>query len=167
MLARMPRMLRLLPWVALGLVGAGALAVVALRRGEPVNAAWLVTAAVCTYLAAYRLYGRVIASRVFALDAARVTPAVRLADGRDYVPTNRWVVFGHHFAAIAGPGPLVGPTLAAQFGFLPGALWLIVGVVLAGAVQDMVILIASLRRDGRSSDRRWPRSSASSRGRSG
>jgi carbon starvation protein len=150
MLARMPRTRRLLPWVALGLVGAGALAVVALRRGEPVNAAWLVTAAVCTYLAAYRLYGRLIASRVFALDAARVTPAVRLADGRDYVPTNRWVVFGHHFAAIAGPGPLVGPTLAAQFGFLPGALWLIVGVVVAGAVQDMVILIASLRRDGRS-----------------
>jgi carbon starvation protein len=104
---------------------------------------------VCTYLVAYRFYGRVLARRVFALRADRPTPAVRLADGRDYVPTNRWVVFGHHFAAIAGPGPLVGPTLAAQFGWLPGALWIIVGVALAGAVQDMVILIASVRRDGK------------------
>ena len=143
-------MLRLLLWAAVAVLGAAAFAVLALQRGEPVNAAWLVTAAVCTYLVAYRFYGRVLAARVFALRADRPTPAVRLADGRDYVPTNRWVVFGHHFAAIAGPGPLVGPTLAAQFGWLPGALWIIVGVALAGAVQDMVILIASVRRDGKS-----------------
>ncbi len=131
---RLPPLLRALLWVAVACLGAGAFAVVALRRGETVNAAWLVTAAVCTYLVAYRVYARLIATRVFALDAARPTPAVRLADGRDYVPTNRWIVFGHHFAAIAGPGPLVGPTLAAQFGWLPGALWIIVGVALAGAV---------------------------------
>ncbi|GJG85296.1 carbon starvation protein A [Gemmatimonadetes bacterium T265] len=137
-------------WLAVALLGAAAFAVVALARGEPVNAAWLVTAAVCTYLVAYRFYGRAIARGLFALDPDRPTPAHRLADGRDYVPTNRWVVFGHHFAAIAGPGPLVGPTLAAQFGYLPGALWLIVGVALAGAVQDFVILCASLRRDGAS-----------------
>ncbi|CAA9296689.1 MAG: Carbon starvation protein A [uncultured Gemmatimonadaceae bacterium] len=143
-------MTRLLLWAAVAVLGAAAFAVLALQRGEPVNAAWLVTAAVCTYLVAYRFYGRVLAARVFALRADRPTPAVRLADGRDYVPTNRWVVFGHHFAAIAGPGPLVGPTLAAQFGWLPGALWIIVGVALAGAVQDMVILIASVRRDGKS-----------------
>ena len=143
-------MTRLLLWAAVAVLGSAAFAVLALQRGEPVNAAWLVTAAVCTYLVAYRFYGRVLAARVFALRADRPTPAVRLADGRDYVPTNRWVVFGHHFAAIAGPGPLVGPTLAAQFGWLPGALWIIVGVALAGAVQDMVILIASVRRDGKS-----------------
>ena len=141
---------RALLWLAVALLGAAAFAVVALARGEPVNAAWLVTAAVCTYLVAYRFYGRALARGLFALDPDRPTPAHRLADGRDYVPTNRWVVFGHHFAAIAGPGPLVGPTLAAQFGYLPGALWLIVGVVLAGAVQDFIILCASLRRDGAS-----------------
>ena len=146
----LPAPVRALRWAAVAATGALAVATLALRRGETVNAAWLVTAAVCTYLVAYRFYGRLIAARVFALDAGRPTPAVRLADGRDYVPTNRWVVFGHHFAAIAGPGPLVGPTLAAQFGWLPGALWLGVGVVLAGAVQDMVILAASVRRDGKS-----------------
>ena len=111
-----------------------------LSRGETVSAAWLLTAAVCTYAIAYRFYSKIIAAKVFALDARRATPAVRLNDGRDYVPTNRWIVFGHHFAAIAGPGPLVGPTLAAQFGFLPGVLWIIVGVALGGAVQDFVIL---------------------------
>src|SRR5215212_2683518 len=137
-------------WVLVAAAGAGAIAVLALSRGETVNAAWLLTAAVCTYLIAYRFYSRFIASKVFALDATRRTPAVRLADGRDYVPTNRWIVFGHHFAAIAGPGPLVGPTLAAQFGFLPGAIWIVVGVVLGGAVQDFVILAASVRRDGKS-----------------
>ena len=146
----MPPLLRALLWAGVAALGALAFAAVALGRGEPVNAAWLVTAAVCTYLVAYRFYGRVLAAKVFALRADRATPAVRMADGRDYVPTNKWVVFGHHFAAIAGPGPLVGPTLAAQFGYLPGALWIIVGVALAGAVQDMVILIASVRRDGRS-----------------
>jgi carbon starvation protein len=146
----MPTLLRALVWIAVAALGAFAFAVVALRRGETVNAAWLVVAAVCTYLVAYRFYSKLIATRVFALDRARPTPAVRLSDGRDYVPTNRWVVFGHHFAAIAGPGPLVGPTLAAQFGYLPGALWLIVGVAIGGAVQDFVILAASIRRDGKS-----------------
>jgi len=146
----MPKPLSLALWVLVALVGAGAFAGLALARGEPVNAAWLLTAAVCTYLVAYRFYSRFIATRVFALDPGRATPAERLSDGRDYVPTNRWIVFGHHFAAIAGPGPLVGPTLAAQFGFLPGALWIIVGVALGGAVQDFVILASSVRRDGKS-----------------
>ncbi|HMG12432.1 MAG TPA: carbon starvation CstA family protein, partial [Gemmatimonadaceae bacterium] len=122
----------------------------ALSRGEPVNAAWLLVAALCTYAVSYRFYSKFIASKIFALDPARPTPAVRLNDGRDFTPTNRWIVFGHHFAAIAGPGPLVGPTLAAQFGFLPGAIWIIVGVALGGAVQDFVILCASVRRDGKS-----------------
>jgi carbon starvation protein len=146
----MPSLLRALLWIAVALLGAFAFGVVALRRGESVNAAWLVVAAVCTYLVAYRFYSKLIAAKIFALDRERPTPAVRLSDGRDYVPTNRWVVFGHHFAAIAGPGPLVGPTLAAQFGYLPGALWIIVGVALGGAVQDFVILAASVRRDGKS-----------------
>ena len=123
---------------------------IAIKRGETISAAWVITAAVCTYLIAYRFYSKMIAANVFALNAARPTPAVRLNDGRDYVPTNRWIVFGHHFAAIAGPGPLVGPTLAAQFGFLPGMLWILVGVALGGAVQDMVILAASTRRNGKS-----------------
>ncbi|MEQ1691069.1 MAG: carbon starvation CstA family protein [Gemmatimonas sp.] len=146
----MSRFLRLLPWLATAVLGAGALAMVALSNGEKVNAAWLLTAAVCTYVIGYRFYSKIIASKVFALDATRATPAERLDDGRDFVPTNKWIVFGHHFAAIAGPGPLVGPTLAAQFGFLPGALWILVGVVLGGAVQDFVILAASIRRNGKS-----------------
>src|SRR5919199_2394159 len=146
----MRRLLSALLWVAVSALGAGAFAWLALSRGETVNAAWLLTAALCTYAVGYRFYSKLVASRVFALDAARPTPAERLADGRDYVPTNRWIAFGHHFAAIAGPGPLVGPTLAAQFGFLPGAIWIIVGVVLGGAVQDFVILAASVRRNGRS-----------------
>lgn len=146
----MSRFLRLLPWLAVAALGAGALATVALSNGEQVSAAWLLTAAVCTYLIGYRFYSKIIASNIFALDATRATPAERMEDGRDYVPTNKWIVFGHHFAAIAGPGPLVGPTLAAQFGFLPGALWILVGVVLGGAVQDFVILAASIRRNGKS-----------------
>lgn len=146
----MSRFLRLLPWLATAVLGAGALATVALGNGEKVSAAWLLTAAICTYLIGYRFYSKIIASNIFALDATRATPAERLEDGRDFVPTNKWIVFGHHFAAIAGPGPLVGPTLAAQFGFLPGALWILVGVVLGGAVQDFVILAASIRRNGKS-----------------
>ncbi|MBV6520673.1 MAG: Peptide transporter CstA [Gemmatimonadaceae bacterium] len=146
----MTRLLSVLIWSLIALSGAGAFAVLALHRGESISAAWLLTAAVCTYLVAYRFYSRIIASNIFALDANRRTPAERLNDGRDYVPTNRWIVFGHHFAAIAGPGPLVGPTLAAQFGYLPGALWIIVGVALGGAVQDCVILCASVRRNGKS-----------------
>ncbi|MCA0377266.1 MAG: carbon starvation protein A [Gemmatimonadetes bacterium] len=143
-------MLKSLPWFGVAALGAGALATIALSRGESISAAWLLTAAVCTYLIGYRFYSRIISHDIFALDATRATPAERLDDGRDFVPTNKWVVFGHHFAAIAGPGPLVGPTLAAQFGFLPGALWILVGVVIGGAVQDFVILCASMRRDGKS-----------------
>ena len=137
-------------WALVAVAGAGAIAWIAVSRGETINAAWIITAAVCTYVIAYRFYSKIIAAIVFALNAARPTPATRLNDGRDFVPTNRWIVFGHHFAAIAGPGPLVGPTLAAQFGFLPGMLWILVGVALGGAVQDFVILAASVRRDGKS-----------------
>ncbi|MFN8570718.1 MAG: carbon starvation CstA family protein [Gemmatimonadaceae bacterium] len=146
----MPSFASAIVWILVALSGAGSFAFIALNRGETISAAWLVTAAVCTYAVAYRFYSRVIASNVFALNANRRTPAERLNDGRDFVPTNRWIVFGHHFAAIAGPGPLVGPTLAAQFGFLPGAIWIIVGVALGGAVQDFVILCSSLRRNGKS-----------------
>src|SRR5690349_1526907 len=137
-------------WAALALAGAAGWAVLALSRGETVSAAWLVLAAVGTYLVAYRFYSRFLADRVFGLNDRRATPAERLANGRDFVPTTRWVLFGHHFAAIAGAGPLVGPVLAAQFGYLPGTIWIVFGVVLAGAVQDFVILFGSMRRDGRS-----------------
>jgi carbon starvation protein len=146
----MRKLLSALLWLAVSALGAGALALLALHNGETVNAAWIVVAAVCTYAVGYRFYSRFLANRVLGLDDARATPAERLGNGVDFVPTNRWVLFGHHFAAIAGAGPLVGPVLAAQFGYLPGTLWLIVGVVLAGAVQDFVILFASMRRDGRS-----------------
>jgi carbon starvation protein len=142
--------MRWLPWVSIAAVGAIALGVVALSRGETINALWLVVASVCVYLTAYRFYGLWIAKRVIGIDPARATPAVRRNDGLDYVPTNRTVLFGHHFAAIAGAGPLVGPVLAAQMGYLPGTLWILVGVVFAGAVQDMIILFLSTRRDGRS-----------------
>jgi carbon starvation protein len=137
-------------WVVVALLGAGALAKIALQRGESLNAIWFVIAAVCSYLVAYRLYSALVAARVLMLDDTRATPAERRDDGRDFVPTNKWVLFGHHFAAIAGPGPLVGPTLAAQFGYLPGTLWLIAGAVLAGCVQDFVILFCSIRREGKS-----------------
>jgi carbon starvation protein len=139
-----------LGWLAVALLGATAFAIVALSRGEAVNAVWLVTAATCTYLLAYRYYSKFIAERVLRLDPARATPANRFNDGLDYCPTDKNVLFGHHFAAIAGAGPLVGPVLAAQMGYLPGTLWLLVGVVFAGAVQDFIILWASTRRDGRS-----------------
>ena len=146
----MKKTLSIVVWIAVALAGAMAFGRLALSRGETISAAWLLVAALSTYAVAYRFYSRFIAAKVFALDAKRRTPAQRLDDGRDYVPTNRWIVFGHHFAAIAGPGPLVGPTLAAQFGFLPGAIWIIVGVALGGAVQDFVILAASVRRNGKS-----------------
>ena len=138
------------PWAAVALLGAVALGVVALSRGETINALWLVVASVCVYLTAYRFYGRFVARRVLRIDPARPTPAVRRNDGLDFVPTHRTVLFGHHFAAIAGAGPLVGPVLAAQMGYLPGTLWILVGVVFAGAVQDMIVLFISTRRDGRS-----------------
>ncbi len=146
----MSKVLRAGVWLLVALAAAGAFARLALSRGETISAAWLLTAAVCSYAIAYRFYSKIIAAKVFALDAKRATPAVRLDDGRDFVPTNRWIVFGHHFAAIAGPGPLVGPTLAAQFGYLPGIIWIVVGVALGGAVQDFVILAASVRRNGKS-----------------
>ncbi len=137
-------------WVLVAGLGAVAFGVLALARGETINAAWLVIAAVCTYAVAYRFYSRFIATRVFTLDPRRATPAERLSNGRDFVPTNKWVLFGHHFAAIAGAGPLVGPVLAAQFGYLPGTLWLVIGVVVGGAVQDFTILCCSIRRNGKS-----------------
>jgi carbon starvation protein len=137
-------------WVVVAVLGAVALGIVALKRGEPVNAMWLVIAALCIYAIAYRFYGLFIANRVLGVNAARQTPAYRHNDGLDYVPTNGYVLFGHHFAAIAGAGPLVGPVLAAQMGYLPGTLWLLAGVVFAGAVQDMMVLFLSTRRDGRS-----------------
>jgi carbon starvation protein len=137
-------------WVLVAVVGAFCLGTVALHRGETINATWLVAAAVCVFLLGYRFYGRFVAERALRLDAARATPAQLHNDGLDYVPTDKWVVFGHHFAAIAGAGPLVGPVLAAQMGYLPGTLWILSGVVLAGAVQDFVILFLSVRRDGKS-----------------
>ncbi|MBD1597996.1 carbon starvation CstA family protein [Pseudomonas typographi] len=141
---------RHLPWLALAAIGACALGVVALRRGETVNALWIVVASVALYLVAYRYYSLFIANKVMQLDPHRATPAVINNDGLDYVPTNKHILFGHHFAAIAGAGPLVGPVLAAQMGYLPGTLWLIAGVVFAGAVQDFVVLFLSTRRNGRS-----------------
>src|SRR5437763_635324 len=146
----MPRALRALIWIVIALLGATAVSVVALRRGEAINAVWLVAAAVCCYALGYRFYSKFVAARVLALDSLRATPAERLENGRDFVPTNKWVVYGHHFAAIAGPGPLLGPVLAAQFGYLPGTLWILVGAVLGGCVQDFVILSFSVRRDGKS-----------------
>ena len=145
----MKRLLQILTWTAVAALGAVALGTIAFHRGEPINATWFVLAAACSYLVAYRLYSAFIAAKLLALDNTRATPAERRDDGRDFVPTNKWVLFGHHFAAIAGPGPLVGPTLAAQFGYLPGTLWLIAGAAFAGCVQDFVILFCSIRRDGK------------------
>jgi len=136
--------------ILLAVAGAVAIGAIALNRGEPINATWLIVAGICVYTLGFRFYAAFIAARVLCVDPTRATPAERLDDGRDYVPTPRWVVFGHHFAAIAGPGPLVGPTLAAQFGYLPGTLWILVGAVLGGCVQDMVVLFLSTRRDGKS-----------------
>src|SRR6202050_181657 len=137
-------------WGAVGLLAAAAVGVVAVHRGEPINALWLVVAAPCCYALGYRFYSKFIAARILALAALRATPAERLENGRDFLVTNKWVVFGHHFAAIAGPGPLVGPVLAAQFGYLPGTMWVLAGAVFAGCVQDFVILLFSVRRDGKS-----------------
>ncbi len=137
-------------WIAVALLGATALGGIALSRGESINALWFIAAALCVHAIAYRFYAAWIAARVLVIDPTRATPAERLNNGRDYIPTNSWIVFGHHFAAIAGPGPLVGPTLAAQFGYLPGTLWILIGAVLGGCVQDMVTLFYSTRRNGRS-----------------
>jgi len=143
-------MLRRLLWVAIAVGAALCLGGVALYRGEHINSIWLMLAAACTYATAHRFYAKWVAARVMALDDERATPAERLRNGHDFEPTNKWILFGHHFAAIAGPGPLVGPVLAAQFGYLPGTLWIVIGAVLGGAVQDFVILFASMRRDGKS-----------------
>src|ERR1022692_1795839 len=136
-------------WGAIAAAAAIGLGGIALYRGEHINSLWLVAAAACSYISAYRFYARFVAARVLALDDRRATPAERLRDGHDFEPTNKWILLGHHFAAIAGPGPLVGPTLAAQFGYLPGVLWILFGCVLAGAVQDFTILFCSMRRNGK------------------
>src|SRR5258707_3362787 len=146
----LPLPLRVLLWGMVAAIGAVAIGTIALRRGEAINAMWLVVAALCTYALGFRFYSSFIAAKVLALDATRATPAERLENGRDFVRTNKWVVFGHHFAAIAGPGPLLGPVLAAQFGYLPGTLSSIIGAVFGGCVQDFVILLCSVRRDGKS-----------------
>src|SRR3982074_2643308 len=138
-----------LVWFAVAVLGTGAMAVLALSRGEQISALWIVTAGFCAAAISYRFYSKWLAAKVLALNDERATPAVVKNDGKDFVPTNRWIVFGHHFAAIAGPGPLVGPVLAAQFGFLPGTLWILIGATLGGAVHDMIILFASVRRGGK------------------
>jgi carbon starvation protein len=145
----MSRILSRAIWAAIAVLAAFALAVIAGHRGESVNSLWLVTAAACIYLIGFRFYAKFIAAKVMVLDDKRATPAERFQDGQDFEPTNKWILFGHHFAAIAGPGPLVGPTLAAQFGYLPGTLWILFGAVLGGAVQDFIILFCSMRRDGK------------------
>jgi len=146
----MKKALSVLLWVGISVLGAFAYCTIALRRGEPINSAYLLIAAICTFVIGWRFYSKWIAARVLMLDERRATPCEVHDDGKDFVRTNKWIVFGHHFAAIAGPGPLVGPVLAAQFGYLPGLLWILIGVVLGGAVQDFVILFASMRRDGKS-----------------
>jgi carbon starvation protein len=145
----MGRLLKLLLWIGIGLLGAAAVAVLAFARGEPINALWIVTAGLCATAISYRFYSKWLATKVLVLDDNRATPALVVDDGKDFVPTNRWMAFGHHFAAIAGPGPLVGPVLAAQFGFLPGTLWILVGATLGGGVHDMIVLFASVRRRGK------------------
>ena len=146
----MPKLLRLLGWGAVAAAGAVSVLVAALHRGEPVNALWLVMAGLCTFAVAYRFYSKWLMAKVLTLDERRAPPAMTQRDGKDFVQTNKWVVFGHHFAAIAGPGPLVGPVLAAQFGYLPGMLWILIGATLGGGVHDAVILFASMRRGGKS-----------------
>ncbi|WP_066334980.1 carbon starvation CstA family protein [Azohydromonas lata] len=146
----MNKLVSVLVWPVVALVGAFSFATLALHRGEAVNAVWLVTAGLSVYFIAYRFYSKFITERALGLDDSRPTPAMRHNDGLDYVPTNKWVLYGHHFAAIAGAGPLVGPVLAAQMGYLPGTLWILSGVVIAGAVQDFIVLFASVRRDGKS-----------------
>jgi carbon starvation protein len=137
-------------WILVAIIGAVSFGMLALHRGEHINAVWLVLAALCVYSIAYRFYSLYIAKNIFELDPKRLTPAYRLSDGLDYVPTNKYVLYGHHFAAIAGAGPLVGPILAAQMGYLPGTIWLLAGVVFAGAVQDFLVLFISVRRNGNS-----------------
>src|SRR4051794_38969787 len=136
-------------WVAVALLGVGALYVLATARGEQISALWIIVAGMCSLAISYRFYSRWLATKVLGLDDERATPAIVQEDGKDFVPTNRWMAFGHHFAAIAGPGPLVGPVLAAQFGYLPGMLWILIGATLGGGVHDMIVLFASVRRRGK------------------
>src|SRR5678816_176592 len=145
----MSRLLKFLLWFGVALLGAASVAVLAFARGEPVNALWIVTAGLCETAISYRFYSKWLATKVLVLNDERATPAIVQEDGKDFVPTNRWMAFGHHFAAIAGPGPLVGPVLAAQFGFLPGTLWILIGATLGGGVHDMIVLFASVRRGGK------------------
>ncbi|MBK8095058.1 MAG: carbon starvation protein A [Verrucomicrobiaceae bacterium] len=146
----MPKPLQILIWIAISALGAGSVAFSALHRGETINALWLVVAGLCSFAVAYRFYSKWLMTKVLVLDSHRAPPAVTHQDGKDYVPTNKWVVFGHHFAAIAGPGPLVGPVLAAQFGYLPGMLWILIGATLGGGVHDAIVMFASIRRGGKS-----------------
>src|SRR5689334_3874593 len=143
------RLWKKLLWIAVTLLGLGAIAVLALSRGEQINALWIIVAGLCAFAISYRFYSKWLATKVLLLNDERATPALVQNDGKDFVPTNRWMVFGHHFAAIAGPGPLVGPVLAAQFGFLPGTLWILIGATLGGGVHDMIVLFASIRRGGK------------------
>src|SRR3954453_8082895 len=140
---------RKLLWIAVTLLGLGSIAILAMSRGEQINALWIIAAGLCAFAISYRFYSKWLASKVLLLNDQRATPALVQNDGKDFVPTNRWMVFGHHFAAIAGPGPLVGPVLAAQFGFLPGTLWILIGATLGGGVHDMIVLFASIRRGGK------------------
>jgi carbon starvation protein len=144
------QLIQYIPWILISIVGASAIGGIAIHRGESINAIWFVAAALCTYLLAYRFYSSWIIAKVLVADETRACPSEKFNDGRDYVPTNKWIVFGHHFAAISGPGPLIGPTLAAQFGYLPGTLWILVGSVIGGCVQDMIIMFCSTRRNGKS-----------------
>src|SRR5690348_5410082 len=146
----MKRFAARLVWILIGLLGAGAYVILALHRGERLNSAYILVAAICSYAIGYRFYSKWIAARVLTLNDRRAPPAEVHDDGKDFVRTNKWIVFGHHFAAISGPGPLVGPVLAAQFGYLPGTLWILLGVTLGGAVQDFVVLFSSMRRNGKS-----------------
>jgi carbon starvation protein len=136
-------------WLAVSALGVVAIAILALSRGEQISALWIIVAGLCALSISYRFYSKWLAAKVLMLNDGRTTPAMLQNDGKDYVPTNRWMVFGHHFAAIAGPGPLVGPVLAAQFGFLPGTLWILIGATLGGGVHDMIMLFASIRRGGK------------------
>ena len=141
---------RILLWLGISILGAASVAVSAFHKGETINAMWLVVAGLCTFAVSYRFYSKWLVTKVLVADERRAPPAITQNDGKDFVPTHKWVVFGHHFAAIAGPGPLVGPVLAAQFGYLPGMLWILIGATLGGGVHDAVVLFASMRRGGKS-----------------
>src|SRR5437764_1319332 len=148
-ITRTMTMWKKLLWIAVTLLGLGSIAILAMSRGEQINALWIIIAGLCAFAISYRFYSKWLASKVLLLNDERATPALVQNDGKDFVPTNRWMVFGHHFAAIAGPGPLVGPVLAGQFGFLPGTLWILIGATFGGGVHDMIVLFASIRRGGK------------------